>query len=417
VTCVASGLVDHVDEDPPEVDRADPERGNRGHLVERPTAAERRAAPAARRRVELNDAGDGVAWGEPHRLIRVVGAWCIPWWGHRHAEQPALEPAILGPCQMLDDARDRQIRRWQQAGRGLRPLEVHESGRGDRPVVIEALNERGALVARLEIRVRHINACHGDHRGRLPGAAGEIAKNRPRSPVVSSFGVSRWRSSACGTLAGVSELAFRPEPVRVLLFDLGGVVIDIDFQRCFAHWAHGAGCDAEELASRFSIDAAYEAHERGALPIGDYLEHLRRMLGLALTDDDFLAGWNDIWTGVSAEVAPLLAAASDACPLYAFTNSNPTHQAVWSQRFAEPLGLFASTFVSSEIGHRKPERAAFDHVASVIGAPPESILFFDDGLENVAGAREAGMQAVHVVSTESVRDALARLGATGHGTW
>jgi glucose-1-phosphatase len=156
--------------------------------------------------------------------------------------------------------------------------------------------------------------------------------------------------------------------------------------------------------------------ERGTLPIGDYLEHLRRTLSLALTDDELLAGWNDIWTGMNAHVGPLLAVASDAFPLYALTNSNPTHQAVWSQRFAEPLGVFVSTFVSSEIGHRKPEPEAFDHVASMIGATPQNILFFDDGRENVAGAREAGMQAVHVTSPHSVRDALARLGATGHGT-
>jgi FMN phosphatase YigB (HAD superfamily) len=52
----------------------------------------------------------------------------------------------------------------------------------------------------------------------------------------------------------------------------------------------------------------------------------------------------------------------------------------------------------------------------MIGATPHSILFFDDGAENVAGARAAGMQAVHVTSPDSVRDALARLGATGHRT-
>lgn len=193
-------------------------------------------------------------------------------------------------------------------------------------------------------------------------------------------------------------------------------MIDIDFRRCFARWAHSAGRDVAELASRFSVDAAYEEHERGRLPIGEYLDHLRRTLGLALTDDELLAGWNDIWTGPNAEIGPLLALARDAVPLYAFTNSNPTHQAVWSQRFAEPLGVFTSTFVSSQIGHRKPERAAFDHVASLIGAPPKSILFFDDGSENVTGARDAGMQAVCVASTDSVRDALARLGVTEHGT-
>jgi HAD superfamily hydrolase (TIGR01509 family) len=217
---------------------------------------------------------------------------------------------------------------------------------------------------------------------------------------------------SCATLAGVLELPFRPESVEVLLFDLGGVVIDIDFRRCFADWADSADRDIDEIASCFSIDAAYKAHERGRLPINEYLEHLRRTLGLALTDDELLAGWNDIWTGMNADIGPLLALASGAFPLYAFTNSNPTHQAVWTQRFAEPLGVFTSTFVSSEIGHRKPERAAFDHVASMIGAVPGNILFFDDGSENVTGARDAGMQAVHVTSTHSIRDALALLGTT-----
>lgn len=52
----------------------------------------------------------------------------------------------------------------------------------------------------------------------------------------------------------------------------------------------------------------------------------------------------------------------------------------------------------------------------MIGALPKSILFFDDGSENVTGAREAGMQAVHVTSTDSVRGALARLGVNEDGT-
>lgn len=254
-------------------------------------------------------------------------------------------------------------------------------------------------------------------RNRLTGPASPAAR-RPRTWIcperrtVSPSGISAMTAVGCGTLRWVHELPFRPEPVEVLLFDLGGVVVDIDFRRCFARWARSAGCDVEEIASRFSIDAAYEEHERGRLPISGYLEHVRRMLPGALSDDELLAGWNDIWIGANEDVGPLLALASDAVPLYAFTNSNQTHQAVWLQRFAEPLGIFISVFVSSEIGHRKPDRSAFEHVASMIGASPESILFFDDGPDNVVGARDAGMQAVHVTSADSVRTALARLGAT-----
>jgi glucose-1-phosphatase len=206
------------------------------------------------------------------------------------------------------------------------------------------------------------------------------------------------------------ELAIRPDSVEVLLFDIGGVVVDIDFRRCMASWARSAGCDVDEIASRFCFDDAYEQHERGALPISGYLESLRHTLSLALTDDELLAGWTDIWVGVNAGILPLLAAAKEEFPLYALTNSNPTHHAVASARFADTFRIFTSIFVSWEIGHRKPERAAFECVASMIGVPTRSVLFFDDSLENVTGARNAGMQAVHVSSTDSVRVALARLG-------
>lgn len=206
------------------------------------------------------------------------------------------------------------------------------------------------------------------------------------------------------------EAPLRPDAIDVLLFDLGGVVVDIDFGRCFALWALHAGCDPEALAARFSFDAAYRAHECGELRIDDYLASLRRTLDVDLTDDQLLSGWNDIYLGVSDGIEPLLAAAGQAMPLHAFTNSNPTHQAVWSERFAEVLQVFDSTFVSSEIGQRKPDREAFVHVASAIGVPPDRILFFDDSPENIDGARNAGMPAVHVTSTNSVREALAGLG-------
>jgi hypothetical protein len=61
---------------------------------------------------------------------------------------------------MLDDSCDRQVRRWQQAGRGLGPLEVDKRGRCNRSVLVETLHERRALVPRLEVRVRNLGACH-----------------------------------------------------------------------------------------------------------------------------------------------------------------------------------------------------------------------------------------------------------------
>jgi glucose-1-phosphatase len=196
------------------------------------------------------------------------------------------------------------------------------------------------------------------------------------------------------------------EPVEALLFDLGGVVITIDFGRCFHRWADSAGCAPDDIAARFVFDSAYEEHERGTLDTAAYWTNLRNALSLDLSDGSLLAGWNDIYLGADLEVLDLLSLARAEWPLYAFTNSNPAHQTVWAARFSSELNAFDTIFVSSELGHRKPDRAAFDMVVTSIGVPASRILFFDDSVENVVGAQEAGLQAVHVTSTESVRSGL-----------
>lgn len=208
----------------------------------------------------------------------------------------------------------------------------------------------------------------------------------------------------------MDDPTIQTDRVEVLLFDLGGVIIEIDFGRCFANWAAASGVDAAAIRRRFSMDAAYQAHERGHIGEVEYFAALRTTLGLDLSDADLLDGWNDMFVGAITDVAPTLAAARLRFPLHAFSNSNPAHQAAWSPRFANELAVFDRVFVSSEIGHRKPDVEAFEAVVTALGTTTDRVLFFDDTPENVTGARASGMQAVLVNSTADVRLALDHLG-------
>lgn len=199
--------------------------------------------------------------------------------------------------------------------------------------------------------------------------------------------------------------------VEVLLFDLGGVVFGIDFVRAFEAWSSLSTLSRDQIQDRFSFDDAYQQHERGEIGQTEYFEHLRNTLALEGSDRDIASGWNAIFTGEIAESVDNIRRAAEKMPCFAFSNSNPTHHAWWSSAYPGPISLFRDVFVSSDLGIRKPERDAFDLVAANVGVAPQSILFFDDTLENVTGARDAGLQAQHVESASDLNAALNAIGA------
>ena len=211
-------------------------------------------------------------------------------------------------------------------------------------------------------------------------------------------------------MIAVGPAPLRPGSADALLFDLGRVVIDIDFNKAAELWAKHASCEPADIFARFKRDDAYNRHETGGMEDTAFYAALRSSLAIEISDAQFLEGWNAIFAGEMPDISPLLALAAKRIPLYAFSNTNPAHVAHFSRQYAGVLGHFREVFLSSTIGLRKPDAAAYDYVVKAIGVPAERIVFFDDLAENIAGARACGLLAVHVTSTHDVADALAALG-------
>ncbi len=53
--------------------------------------------------------------------------------------------------------------------------------------------------------------------------------------------------------------------IKALLFDLGGVVMEIDFNSAFAHWQRISRLSLAELKAAFTFDVPYQRHERGEI--------------------------------------------------------------------------------------------------------------------------------------------------------
>ena len=194
--------------------------------------------------------------------------------------------------------------------------------------------------------------------------------------------------------------------IEAILFDLGNVVVEVDFRRTFRHWAERSGAPEAIFHERWSEDDAYRAHETGSLEFDDYVAAMTERLGITMSREAWESGWNDVFVGPYPGVQDALSALTDRLPLYAFTNTNPTHEAVWRARYPGALVHFEDIFVSSTIGLRKPDQAAFEWVVAAMDTAPERILFLDDNPANVAGARRAGLTTAQTCGESEVLAAL-----------
>lgn len=175
--------------------------------------------------------------------------------------------------------------------------------------------------------------------------------------------------------------------VEALLFDFGGIIIEIDFDRVFARWAELAGVAFERVKARYSHGEAYRAFERGEIDSAAYFASLRGELGIGLDDGAFADGWARVLGPEIHETVAALRRLGRHVPLYLFSNTNALHYPLWSVRHAAALAPFRRQFLSFRMGKRKPDGEAFDAVAGEIGLPPARILFLDDTAANIEGAR------------------------------
>lgn len=197
--------------------------------------------------------------------------------------------------------------------------------------------------------------------------------------------------------------------VKALLFDLGGVILTVDFKKVFHSWSKLSSLSEQEIHDRFTFDECYEQHERGLIDAATFFDHQRHSLQLKGSDNELIAGWNAIFDTQIIESMDAIDAIRTRLPTYGFTNTNQTHQLYWEENFPRARGLFKTLFVSSEIGMRKPDKEAFEHILNDIGVQAEELLFFDDSPENIEGAKRLGIQTVLVTGSDSVVAALKRI--------
>ncbi len=200
-----------------------------------------------------------------------------------------------------------------------------------------------------------------------------------------------------------------PHAYRVILFDLGGVLVDVESVAALQRLL-GRALPEEELGRLWLTASSWVSlFESGRCTSEVFAAGIVDEWRLAVTADAFLDDFQRwpkrLWPGVQE----LLAALAPRFTLACLSNTNAVHWP-YVRDVLGLSGLLHRYYLSHEIGHLKPSHAVFEHVLADLGCPPQQVLFLDDNQLNVDAAQAVGLQAYRAVGIEEVHTVLRSLG-------
>ena len=195
---------------------------------------------------------------------------------------------------------------------------------------------------------------------------------------------------------------------KVLLFDLGGVLVDATGLRELPRLLSQPMLP-EDLRRKWVASPSVAQFETGQCSGHEFADTFIEEWGLAVERDAFLTQFR-AWVGAPyPQTDELLSGLRSRYALACLSNTNAVH---W-EKLQQMDGLrpvLERPFVSHELGLMKPAAEVYAHVARELECEPGEIAFFDDGMENVDGATRAGLSAHQTVGPDQLRKVLKGLG-------
>jgi putative hydrolase of the HAD superfamily len=203
-------------------------------------------------------------------------------------------------------------------------------------------------------------------------------------------------------------------PVKNIIFDLGGVIINLNYQLTRKAFENLGVANFNDLYTQHHANPLFEQLEVGAIEPEAFYEALREATGLALTNSQIETAWNAMLLDFPVERLLWLDQIKNKYNIYLFSNTNTIHYKAFTTIYAQTAPLvglnpnfnhfFKTAYYSHTLKQRKPAVAAFEAVLQDAKLDPAQTLFIDDTISNIEGAQKAGLQTLFLSGSLTVQD-------------
>lgn len=200
--------------------------------------------------------------------------------------------------------------------------------------------------------------------------------------------------------------------IKNIVFDLGGVIINLDFNRTYAAFAKLTGKTETDIKELFDKENVFRRYETGALSEDAFFRFLNGNICRQASIFELKDAWNALLLDIPGNRIELLKQLKTKYKLYLLSNTNDTHIQKVNEVLTEVSGvedlkhLFHKTYYSFEINLAKPSKKIYDFVTSDEKLDPKETVFLDDTYLNLTGASDAGWKVLHVRHPETILELL-----------
>jgi FMN phosphatase YigB (HAD superfamily) len=193
-----------------------------------------------------------------------------------------------------------------------------------------------------------------------------------------------------------------------IIFDLGGVLFDIDYQKTADAFRSLGLRDFDAIYSQAKQDGLFDDFETGRSTPAEFRNKLRNRLKPGISDEQLDAAWNAMLLGLRKDKIELLGKLKNKYRLFLLSNTNEIHlKAVFQMMQAEygfpDLSAFMEKqYFSCRLGMRKPDAEIFEQVLQEQNLLPGETLFIDDSIQHIEGAQRLGILTHHLQKGQSI---------------
>jgi len=181
-------------------------------------------------------------------------------------------------------------------------------------------------------------------------------------------------------------------PIEALLFDLGKVLVDFDFDLGMKHFGARTPLSPEEFKSIILDQTWVRRYEHGQISTAEFHRYLREHGKLEMSLLEFHEAWASVFLPGLIVPEELLANLKARYPLILVSNTNESHADFVAKNYPV-LDYFDHKIFSHEVGSMKPDRKIYDAAIAAAGKPPGALFFTDDREENIESAANIGIRA------------------------